>query len=141
MKFGGTSVEGATAFKNAAHIVFDRRASQPVVVVSAMAGFTDALLGSVQQALTAGAENGASSLEKHFDRHLRVIEALLRAEAPRVRALVDQSRVEIASLLKAAAAELGDTEAGNDRTRRRFLKTRLFLMVKGYRRRCSPRYL
>ena len=68
MKFGGTSVEGATAFKNAARIVFDRQASRPVVVVSAMAGFTDALLGSVQLALTAGTEEGARSLEKHFDR-------------------------------------------------------------------------
>ncbi len=126
MKFGGTSVEGATAFKNAARIVFDRRASRPVVVVSAMAGFTDALLGSVQLASTAGAEKGARSLEKHFDRHLRVIEALLREEAPRVRALVDQSRVEITRLLDTAAAEVGDTEAGseagNKRTRRRFFE-------------------
>jgi aspartate kinase len=126
MKFGGTSVEGATAFKNAARIVFDRQALQPIVVVSAMAGFTDALLGSVQLASTSGPEKGARSLEKHFDRHLRVIEALLREEAPRVRALVDQSRVEITSLLNAAAAELGDTaagsEAGNNRTRRRFFE-------------------
>jgi aspartate kinase len=39
---------------------------------------------------------------------------------------VDQSRVEITSLLNAAAAELGDTaagsEAGNNRTRRRFFE-------------------
>src|SRR2546422_7172877 len=122
MKFGGTSVEGATAFKNAARIVFDRQASRPIVVVSAMAGFTDALLGSVQEALTSGISEGARSLEKHFDRHLRVIEALLREEAPRVRALVDQSRVEITSLLNAAAAEVGDTADGNDRTRRRFFE-------------------
>src|SRR5437870_2921504 len=114
MKFGGTSVEGATAFKNAARIVFDRQAYQPIVVVSAMAGFTDALLGSVQLALTAGTEEGARSLEKHFDRHLRVIEALLREEAPRVRALVDQSRVEITRLLNTAAAEVGDTAAGSE---------------------------
>lgn len=126
MKFGGTSVEGATAFKNAARIVFDRQALQPIVVVSAMAGFTDALLDSVQQASIAGTEKAARSLEKHFDRHLRVIEALLREEAPRVRALVAQSRVEITSLLNAVAAEVGDTEAGseagNKRTRRRFFE-------------------
>ena len=68
MKFGGTSVEGATAFQNAARIVSERRALGPVVVVSAMAGFTDALLGSVQQALTGETDEGARSLEKHFDR-------------------------------------------------------------------------
>src|SRR5882672_1320395 len=95
MKFGGTSVEGATAFKNAARIVADRQALRPVVVVSAMAGFTDALIGSVQQALTASADAGANSLEKHFERHLRVIEALLRSEAERMRELISESRIEI----------------------------------------------
>jgi len=106
MKFGGTSVEGATAFKNAAQIVFDRQALRPVVVVSAMAGFTDALLGSVQRALTIGAAEGAASLEKHFDRHLRVIEALLLTEAERMRGLIAQSRAEIREFLQAAATEV-----------------------------------
>lgn len=120
MKFGGTSVEGATAFKNAARIVFDRQALRPVVVVSAMAGFTDALLGSLQQVLNVGAAEGAASLEKHFDRHLRVIEALLREEAPRMRELVDQSQVEIAELLKAAAVEVGDARVSENRKRSKF---------------------
>src|SRR5882724_7461170 len=117
MKFGGTSVEGATAFKNAAGIVCDRRSLRPVVVVSAMAGFTDALLGSVQEALNVGAAGGTAALEKHFDRHLRVIDALLSEEAPRVRELVNQSRAEIAKLLNAAAAEVG-----NNCKRRKFFE-------------------
>ncbi len=87
MKFGGTSVEGATAFRNAAGIVADCKAQRPVVVVSAMAGFTDALLVSVQQALNVGAPGGAeksiADLDKHFDRHRRVIKALLSKTAPR----------------------------------------------------------
>jgi aspartate kinase len=123
MKFGGTSVEGATAFKNAARIVFDRQALLPIVVVSAMAGFTDALLDSVQQGLNVGAQDGATkgieALEKHFDRHRRVVDALLREEAPRMRALLDQSRDEIAKLLNNAAAEVGKAEV-NDRKRRKF---------------------
>ena len=106
MKFGGTSVEGATAFQNAARIIAEREALRPVVVVSAMAGFTNALLGSVQLALNDGAASGAGSLEKHFDRHLRVIDALLRNEAPRMRQLVDQSRGEIMALLQATASEV-----------------------------------
>ena len=119
MKFGGTSVEGATAFKNVARIVFDRRSLRPVVVVSAMAGFTDALIGSVQQALTAGGDAGAgritSGLEKHLDRHRRVVDALLTSEAERMRQLIDESRAEISELLKAAA-----TQVEGDRKRRKF---------------------
>jgi aspartate kinase len=117
MKFGGTSVEGATAFKNAAGIVFDRQSLRPVVVVSAMAGFTDALIGSVQQALTVGAAAGGDSLEKHFDRHLRVIDALLKNEAPRLRQLINQSRIEIKELLAKATGEVAD-----DSRKRKFFK-------------------
>jgi aspartate kinase len=111
MKFGGTSVEDATAIQNAARIVAERQGLRPVVVVSAMAGFTDALLGSVQQALAGDASGAASSLEKHFDRHFRVIDALLSDEAPRIRSIVDQSRNEIAELLNAMSG-------GVDRDRR-----------------------
>ena len=124
MKFGGTSVEGATAFKNAARIVFDRQGLRPVVVVSAMAGFTDALLDSVEQALSVGegAAKSSEALEKHFDRHRRVIDALLREEARETRALVDQSRAEIARLLHTAAAEVSDNTVGEDRKRRKFFE-------------------
>ena len=124
MKFGGTSVEGATAFKSAAGIVFDRQALRPVVVVSAMAGFTDALIGSVQQTFTVGEDAGAtkitSGLEKHFDRHLRVIDALLLSEAARMRQLIEQSRVEIRELLDEAAAEVGGAKGNEFRKRRKF---------------------
>src|SRR5437763_13218032 len=44
MKFGGTSVEDATAIDRVASIVQGRQAQQPVVVVSAMAKVTDTLL-------------------------------------------------------------------------------------------------
>src|SRR5258705_11776424 len=120
MKFGGTSVEGATAFKNAAGIVFDRQALRPVVVVSAMAGFTDALIASVQQAFTARPAAGADSLEKHFDRHLRVIDALLSSEATRMRELIARSRLEIKELLDAAAAEVAGAGVNDSRKRRKF---------------------
>lgn len=119
MKFGGTSVEGATAFKNAAGIIFDRQPLRPVVVVSAMAGFTDALIASVQQALAGQAAAGGDSLGKHFDRHLRVVDALLRSEAPRMRQLIEQSATEIKELLNTTAAEVGGTEA---RKRRKFFE-------------------
>src|SRR5262245_14469251 len=44
MKFGGTSVQDATAINQVVEIVSARLADQPVVVVSAMTGVTDALL-------------------------------------------------------------------------------------------------
>ena len=115
MKFGGTSVEGATAFQNAARIVFERRELQPVVVVSAMSGFTDALLESVVVALNSGPSAGLSPLQKHFERHQRVIEALLSNEASDMRALVDQSRNEIGQLLQRA-----ESEVGGDKQRRKY---------------------
>src|SRR6185295_656670 len=117
MKFGGTSLEGATAFQNAARIVAERIERRPVVVVSAMARFTDALIGSVKEAANSGADAGLASLEKHFDRHFRVIDALLANEAERLRQLVEQSRSEIGELLETAA-----TEQNADRRRRKALQ-------------------
>src|SRR6266576_7049828 len=117
MKFGGTSLEGATAFQNAARIVAERIARRPVVVVSAMAGFTDALIASVSEAKNAGPNVGLATLDKHFDRHSRVIDALLSKEGDRLRELVEQSRSEIAGLLNTAA-----TERNADRRRRKALE-------------------
>jgi aspartate kinase len=117
MKFGGTSVEGATAIQNVARIVAERLRLRPVVVVSAMAGFTDVLLHSTNQALPGNAQDAAANLDKHFDRHFRVIDALLNTEASRMLNLVVRSREEIVELLKAAA-----TEVCEDRSRRKFFE-------------------
>ncbi|MDQ1728068.1 MAG: aspartate kinase [Pyrinomonadaceae bacterium] len=118
MKFGGTSVEGATAFKNVARIVVDRAALRPVVVVSAMSGFTDALLESVQQALAGEPTvKNAAGLAKHFDRHRRVIEVLLNEEAPALHELLDQRCVEVAELLNTASGEAGNAEVARGRDR------------------------
>lgn len=122
MKFGGTSVEGATAFQNAARIVAERQQLRRIVVVSAMAGFTDALIGSLQQALTEGADAGVEGLEKHFARHERVIEALLKVEADRILELVNRSRSEVRGLLNAVAIEVREARGGVDRKRRKFFE-------------------
>ena len=116
MKFGGTSLEGATAFQNAARIVAERIERRPVVVVSAMARFTDALIASVAEAGKTSAAAALAPLDKHFDRHLRVIDALLSREADRLRHLVQQSRTEVSELLNRAPGE------SNDRKRRKALE-------------------
>ena len=111
MKFGGTSVEDASAFANVARIVgrlAKREGVQrplPVVVVSAMSGFTDALLASAQEALNGNVDSASELLEKHLARHHEVVDALVETERATLGALLEQSRIEIAGLLNAVAAE------------------------------------
>jgi aspartate kinase len=50
MKFGGTSVGSAEAIRRAADIVTQSRTRDPVVVVSAVSGITDALLAAARSA-------------------------------------------------------------------------------------------
>jgi aspartate kinase len=76
MKFGGTSVSDANAIAALATAVERARAESPVVVVSALAGVTDALV-----AMTALAERGEHALATTaatgvIDRHLGIADAL-----------------------------------------------------------------
>jgi aspartate kinase len=81
MKFGGTSVEDANAFRHVGVIVRSEIAAQPVVIVSAIAGFTNTLLQSVAKA-TAGDPRGAGRLiEPEFARHTAIAAELLNADA------------------------------------------------------------
>ncbi|HTC23615.1 MAG TPA: hypothetical protein VK688_04595, partial [Gemmatimonadales bacterium] len=53
-KFGGTSVQDAQAIQRLIGIIGGRVSERPLVVVSALAGVTDALLGLVRQAEMGG---------------------------------------------------------------------------------------
>jgi aspartate kinase len=79
-KFGGTSVADATAIGRLVGIVRHRLAERPVVVVSALAGVTDALLGLVQ---LAGRDDGAidARLGALYQRHQQIAASLPGAEA------------------------------------------------------------
>ena len=81
MKFGGTSVEDAAAFRNVTAIVKVASASRPVIVVSAIGGFTNSLLRSVEQAIAGDARGATRSLDKDIDRHLVIAKNLLGQEA------------------------------------------------------------
>ena len=72
MKFGGTSVQDAEAFARVASIVAGERENSPVVVTSAMAKVTDALLNAFETAKSGEIENAILSLEPHFERHKAV---------------------------------------------------------------------
>jgi len=80
-----------------------------------MARCTDALLESVRVAAAGDVESAAAVLEKHFERHLRVIDSLLVNEAKKARQLVTQSQLEIQDLLREVAkAAQKNTESRND---------------------------
>jgi len=80
MKFGGTSVGDAQAIQIVADIVKSSLKSHPVVVVSAIAGFTNSLIASVDKAIAGDARAASRLLEPEFERHLAIAAELLRSE-------------------------------------------------------------
>ncbi|HKR60239.1 MAG TPA: hypothetical protein VJS64_10945, partial [Pyrinomonadaceae bacterium] len=99
MKFGGTSVEDAAAFRRVAGIVADRLHLRPIVVVSAMSGMTDALLISVELAAK-GNPSAVVSLQPQFARHAAVAEELLTpAAAEQFKAELERQRIELEAWL------------------------------------------
>lgn len=104
MKFGGTSVEDWPAFERAAQIVRGNADSGLVVIVSAMSGFTDALIKSFQKGATGETAEALLLLEEHFERHLKVVRNLSASSITMMQALIERSRGEIIELLDIAAA-------------------------------------
>lgn len=99
MKFGGTSLEDVAGFERVAHLLRSEVASQPVAVVSAMSGVTDALMTSLRVARQKGVLKAARSLEVHFERHLRIANALGPSPASRMSSIIVRARNDITTLL------------------------------------------
>ncbi|MBR9974236.1 MAG: lysine-sensitive aspartokinase 3 [Bacteroidetes bacterium] len=79
MKFGGTSVEDAAAMANVCGIVKSRIKRQPVVVLSAASGVTNALIRCAELAAEGKRIEAEAVLrEKIIDRHYRMIAELIR---------------------------------------------------------------
>ncbi len=100
MKFGGTSVKDAEAFQRAANLVSGESKNTPVVVTSAMAKVTDALLNAFEVAKSGESAEAFSSLEEQFKRHEAVSEELL--DNPRQTAFLselDLAKEELSDLL------------------------------------------
>jgi aspartate kinase len=98
MKFGGTSVESATAIQRVAEIVRSRRKQDPIVVVSAMAKVTDQLVAMGQKAASGDAEGALELLPALKERHLAAAKSLL---SPKV-------FTKIASKLEKTFLQLGE---------------------------------
>ncbi len=108
-KFGGTSVGDTAAIERTAAIVRGRLAQQPVVVVSALAGTTNALLDIAAQASKGQFIVAIRGIEALRDRHLAVVEELLGPGAASVEIAAEVSMLfdELAHLGEALSV-LGD---------------------------------
>ncbi|MCS6903288.1 MAG: lysine-sensitive aspartokinase 3, partial [Candidatus Bipolaricaulota bacterium] len=106
MKFGGTSVEDAAAMKQVIEIVRRKRALSPIVVASAMAKITDALIKCAQLAHQ-GREDDAQQLlnEAVAARHRDAAAQLVTAEPQRSALLerIDHHLNELRTLLHGLA--------------------------------------
>ncbi len=76
MKFGGTSVKDAPAFRNVVSIVRQHLSKKPVIVVSAMAGITNLLEESVQIAVNQESQLVKEAIKQIESHHMTVIEEL-----------------------------------------------------------------
>jgi aspartate kinase len=105
MKFGGTSVADSGAFANVSSIVAAAETHRPVVVVSAIAGCTNALLASVERARAGELRGATRSLEEQFERHTTISNSLVDSEARAgIDSAIAEARRDIRQLLKIIAA-------------------------------------
>ena len=103
VKFGGTSIQDSDAFLRVAQIVTRKRPSKLVIVVSAMSGVTDALIGSFRGVTEDGVDRSLKELEPQFERHRRVGRLLSNARAARLHELIESTRADLRALLERAA--------------------------------------
>src|SRR6185369_5162272 len=116
LKFGGTSVADANAFKRAVQIVGEHTSAPVVVVVSALSGITDALISANRDVN-----------ENQLQRHCEVAESLELDFVEECRSMIETARRKIATLLDNDMAEIkiADAIAAYGET----LCARLFTMI------------
>ncbi|MBK5188371.1 MAG: hypothetical protein JJD97_08990, partial [Gemmatimonadaceae bacterium] len=101
-KFGGASLADATAVRHAVALIFAHRAEPTVVVLSAMAGVTDALLDIAKNAVAGNVAVALRESARLRTRHVDVARAVLRGASQRaeiVRA-IDESFQELDTLVR-----------------------------------------
>jgi aspartate kinase len=103
VKFGGTSVGDAAAIRRTAEIVKSKLDRDPIVVVSALGGTTNALLAVGEQSAKGHLIGALRGVETLRDRHLRECEALLgeSEEAMEIAAELSAMFDELAHLAEA----------------------------------------
>jgi aspartate kinase len=102
-KFGGTSVGDATAIRRTAGIIKGRLSRGPVVVVSALAGTTNALIAAAEQASAGNLVAAIASVQQLRERHLAAVNDLIGPgdEAKELAAVESALLDELAHLVEA----------------------------------------
>ncbi|HKU59730.1 MAG TPA: hypothetical protein VJQ44_00840, partial [Gemmatimonadales bacterium] len=101
-KFGGTSVADAAAIARLVEIVRGRSAERPVVVVSALAGVTDALLALAEPVHAGDGVGLDEAVDALLQRHETTARELRGGESA-----LEPIRAETASLRSALRSALG----------------------------------
>jgi aspartate kinase len=116
LKFGGTSVADAAALQRVVGLVRQaQRGTRPIVVVSALAGVTDALLAAADAAANGDAQRMRPQLDALLERHADLAGRLARPEGAKgVRAVLGRASGEIADLLTRIAEQPGRRPALGD---------------------------
>jgi len=120
MKFGGTSVAGAPEMERVARIVSAAvvNGQRVAVVVSAMAGVTDALLATCRLAARGHGSAATGAIEAIEARHLEVVASFARSPGCDIQALSDEIRREcrdLTTVLSSVAVLREITPRGLDR--------------------------
>lgn len=113
MKFGGTSVQDASAINSAAEIVRGRVGRAPVVVVSAMARVTEALLRVAEVARARRVDEVMAGIDELRERHLTTARELLGQSQEPLLSVEREVRIQFAELenLARSVATLGELTA------------------------------
>ncbi len=115
LKFGGTSVADVAAVERVTSVVRDHGGPRPVVVVSAIAGATDALLAAADAAEDGDPRAPEPSLEALFGRHANIARRLAPPEAgDALHGELEAARRDIARLLDRVARERDQRPALRD---------------------------
>ena len=115
LKFGGSSVADVAAVERVTSVVREHGGPRPVVVVSAIAGATDALLAAADAAEDGDPRAPEPSLEALFGRHASIARRLAPPEAgDALRGELEAARRDIARLLDRVARERDQRPALRD---------------------------
>ncbi len=140
VKFGGTSVGDAAAFDRAASIVRHRLPRQPLVVVSALGGATNALIDITRQAAEGQLISAIRGVEGLRERHLEAAAKLLTdpEAVAEVQAELSVTFDEVAHLAEALATLGHATPRARDAIAARGELLSSVLVVAAFRERGIP---
>ncbi len=123
-KFGGASLADSTAVRRAVEIIQNHRREASIVVVSAMAGVTDALLGVAQQAGSGDERAFAALVGQLRTRHVEAARTLLPT---------GRSRAGMLAYIDEVFQELEELAAGLERLRELTPRTSDIVISRGER--------